>query len=53
MKSILILSCVCVCVCVCKNVFSLKMVQKEKQNTKNQPKKTIRETMNFGLTKIN
>ena len=40
---------------VCKTVFLLKMAHENKnttKNTKNQPKKTVCETMNFYSTKL-
>ena len=43
----------CVCVCVKQCVFKIKKKKKKKLETmcwKNQPKKTMHKTMNFGLT---
>ena len=40
----------CVCVCVKQCVFKIKKKKLETMCWKNQPKKTMHKTMNFGLT---
>ena len=51
MKSVFFLS-FYYCFCVQNYVFLLKMMFKEKKNTKSQPKKIVCETMNFGSKKF-
>ena len=51
MKNVFFLS-FCFCFCVQNYVFLLKIVCKEKKNTKSQPKKIVRGIVNFGSTKL-
>ena len=53
MKNVIFLSfCFCFCFCMQNYVFLLKIMCKEKKNTKSQPKKIICGIVNFGSTKL-